>query len=164
MDGIRPAVLLLMAESARQCGRPHDSLRILRHGHELSPRNTALLNNLVHGLAQSSDTIEEARGLLPALLAAGATPSICDTAAAVFFRLRDMPQTEAYLKRALEGLSAGDPHWREIHLHAAEIKCALGQYARAENLLKAMEKVPPKAFSPDDEERITAVREKLRRR
>lgn len=149
--GTEPAILIMMAESARRAGTLGHSLAVLREAYRRHPAHIHVINSLAYTLAQSPATAMEARSFLPRLMNAPPTPSILDTIAVVRMRTGEMEAVRQAAKDALAKLKPGDSHWREIHLNAAEIECTLGHAAEAEKLLKkAREQPPAKGSSIDD--------------
>ena len=146
-----PGVLVMMAESARRSGDLPLSVSVLREALKRYPTNIHLINSLAYTLAQSPATAMEARSFLPRLMEASPTASILDTIAVIRMRSGEMEAVRHAAKEALAKLKPGDDHWREIHLNAAEIECALGHAAEAEKLIKQAREQPQPKGSPVDE-------------
>ena len=134
-----PAVAILMAEAARQCGEPDKGLRVLRGARAAHPGNASLLNNLVLGLARTGHGLPEARSLLPELLAMAQTPEIYDTAAEVCRRGGSDEDALTYSRQAIAAVAPEAAAWREIYLNAAELNLDLGRSAEARELVRRME-------------------------
>ncbi len=134
--GIGSGMLIMMAESARRSGDLSRSIAVLREAWRRYPDDIHVVNSLAYTLAQSPVTAAEARTFLPRLMEAPSSASILDTIAVIRMRTGEMEAVHKASKEAVARLKPGDPHWREIHLNAAEIECALGHPLEAENLLR----------------------------
>lgn len=140
----------MMAESARQSGDLPQSVAVLREAFRRHPTDIHVINSLAYTLAQSPATAMEARSFLPRLMEAAPTASILDTLAVIRMQSGEKEAVQRSVKEALAKLKPGDEHWREIHLNAAAIECALGHATEAERLLKrAREQPPPKGSMVD---------------
>jgi exosortase/archaeosortase family protein len=141
--GAEAGVLVMMAESARQSQDLPRSVALLREALRHYPDDIHVINSLAYTLAQSPATAMDARSYLPRLTKAPPTSAILDTIAVVRMHSGEMDAVRAASQEALAKLKPGDPHWREIHLNAAEIECALGNVAAAEKLLRQARAQPP---------------------
>jgi len=159
-EDIDPGSLLLAAESARLSRHQQESLLILRKARSRYPDNIHVLNNLVFALAQSPDTLHEARDLVPDLLRLDDSASVYDTASIVYHRCGLHAECELNMRKALERVSPDDfLHWRQIHLNAAEIQWDLGKYEQSRKIMDALLRDGKAALRSDN--RVVAFLQKL---
>lgn len=159
--GTPASLLILMAESARQSGNLARSIATLREACRRFPEDIHVVNSLAYTLAQSPATLPEARRLLPRLEQAPPTASILDTIAVIHARAGKLDRARATVRQAMAKLTPDDPHWREIHLNAAEIEALLGHLAEAEVLLRQVRRQSIRK-SASLEERLASLEITLR--
>lgn len=153
-------VLIVMAESARRCGDLPQCVAVLREAFKRYPKDIHVINSLAYTLAQSPATVKESRSFLPRLMEASPTASILDTIAVIRIQSGELEAGHRSALEAMAKLKPGDKQWREIHMNAAEIECALGNASEAEKLLKLARKQPLSKGSPDDK-RMTSLELKI---
>lgn len=128
--------LMLAAEAARYEGRTADAVRILSTARRVYPKEFKLLNNLIYNMAQSPETLLQARQMLPELMEIAADEFVVlDTASMVYMRSGDLQRASEYMKRALAIADKNSLASLEIRVNSAELELRLGKPDQAREIL-----------------------------
>lgn len=136
-----------------KAGRLKEAERDLRAILAKKPHDAQALNALGYTLVNRTDRYQEGLALLQKAIALDAdNPAILDSLGWAYYRLKDYPRAEIYIRRSYEAMT--DP---EVALHYGEVLWALGKKEQAMAVWReAMEKFP------DDEALRSAVEQHSR--
>jgi Tfp pilus assembly protein PilF len=112
----------------------------------VQPNHAAALNNLAYSLAVHANQAARALPLAERALQLSNDPTIADTVGWIHHLLGNNPTASSLIERAVAAL----PDNLDVLVHAAAVRAALGDSARARAALEAALKVDPAASSRDD--------------
>jgi uncharacterized protein (TIGR03790 family) len=112
----------------------------------VAPNHPAALNNLAYSLAVHANQAARALPLAERALQLSNDPTIADTVGWIHHLLGDNPTASSLIERAVAVL----PENLDVLVHAAAVRAALGDSARARAALEAALKIDPAASSRDD--------------
>lgn len=142
---------LMLAEAERRLGKRADAAATLRLGLQISPDDSAMLNNLAYTLGEGDDTLPEAVALVPSLLKTGSrNTDILDTVQFIYIRSGKVRLAEQVIADELVFVTKHSTEWAKAMLRLAQIRWKEGKLDAARGILSDLVKSCPLNIPVDD--------------
>lgn len=130
---------VIAAEASRLLGNVERAADFLRRGLQYHPDDLGIMNNLVYTLSFNPETLDEALGLLPEVLARATNDiQVLDTATVVYLRAGQLDKAERTIPGLLDKSEPGSLPWFRARMYLAAIALKRHRPEEANEILKGI--------------------------